>query len=325
MELNFQPEMLNLYHFNIFPRNFGTPMQRQIINKQILLSYIKHYNGHTPIFVSHNSFSDDITLYVQMPWDVDTDKDGITLENAYHDLKALADRFSNNEILLTFSGSGFHFYLEFEPTYIPLTQELSAKVHTFQGKIVDELGLKSVNLACAEPKRLIRVPTTRYVYQNGQSNYVKTDRYSIPINRRILESYSVKDILELSKTANPTFFEPNISKKKIPIKELLDIKIETKDTKYFEPITMDWSYLNEENLKHYLSYILDSKMIYELWQEKPSHTVRFMACLKLKEFGLSLSSTIQVFDRLSYFSKWSNRNLAIQYQQIKYIYERYLQ
>ncbi len=323
--LPYEPSILDIYHFNSYPRHFGAPNQREVSNFSILNTYIKHYNGKLPIFISHNSYTKDLVLFQQMPWDVDTDKDGNTLEMAYKDLQALADRYHNNEILLTFSGSGFHFYTEFEPTFIPLSPRLNDKMRNYQRKIVEELGLKTVNTSCAESKRLIRIPTTNYVYQNEHSEFVQTDRYAIPINRRILESYSVKDILRLAKTPNPMFYEPNLNgKRKLPIKELLEVKVDEAQlhTDYFEQETLDWSYLTEEQLKHYLSYIMDEKMLKDLWEAHPSHMTRFMACIKIKEYGLSASSAIQIFDRVSYYAHWNNRNVAKQYHQITGIYAR---
>ncbi len=260
-----------------------------------------------------------------MPWDVDTDKDGNTLEMAYKDLCAMADYYHNNEILLTFSGSGFHFYTEFEPTFIPLSEKLNQQMKAFQRLVVEELGLKTVNVSIAESKRLIRIPTTNYVYMNSDGSMVQTDRYAIPINRRILESYSVKDILNLAKTPNPTFYEPNLGhKKKIAINELLELKVDENylHTDYFEQETLDWSFLTEEQIKHYLGYIMDEKMLIDLWHTHPSHMTRFMACIKIKEYGLSSSSAIQIFDRISYYAKWDNRNVAKQYHQITGIYAR---
>jgi hypothetical protein len=320
--LQYEPSILDIYHFNSYPRRFGNPTQREVYNFQTLNVYIKHYNGETPIFVSHNSYTKDLVLFQQMPWDVDTDKDGNTLEMAYKDLQALADYYHNKEILLTFSGSGFHFYTEFEPTFIPLTEKLNQQMKIYQRNMVENLGLKTVNVSCAEPKRLIRVPTTSYVYQESNGNFVKTDRYAIPINRRILESYSVNDILRLAKTPNPTFYETNIDAKKVPITELLNLKVDENYLKinHFEQETLDWSYLKEDQLKHYLSYIMDEKILHDLWQIHPSHMTRFMACIKIKEYGLALSSALQIFDRISYYANWDNRNVAKQYQQISGIY-----
>ncbi len=318
----YEPSILDIYHYNSYPRKFGNPNQIEVNSFQTLNAYIKHYNGETPIFVSHNSYTRDLVLFQQMPWDVDTDKDGNTLEMAYKDLQALADYYHNKEILLTFSGSGFHFYTEFEPTFIPLSEKLNQQMKIYQRNIVENLGLKTVNVACAEPKRLIRVPTTRYVYQERNGEFVKTDRYAIPINRRILESYSVKDILRLAQTPNPTFFEVNLNTTKTPIKELLTLKVDENylKTNTFDYLTLDWSYLTEEQLKYYLSYVMDEKMIHDLWQIHPSHMTRFMACIKVKEYGLALSSALQIFDRISYYARWDNRNVAKQYQQISGIY-----
>lgn len=286
--------------------------------------YINHFNGATPIFISHNSYSNDLILYEQMVWDVDTDRKDSTLEMAYEDLKKLSNEFENNEILLTFSGSGFHFYLEFEPTFLPLSEKLNLKIKNFQREIIDKLDLKTVNLSCAESKRLIRIPTTKYVHIENGENIIE-NRYSVPINRKILENYSIENILDLSKFPNPTYYEPNLNKKKMSIKKLLDIKINENQLNYkqnFDSIVLDWSHLNERELKYYLSYILDNKIINDLWQIHPNHMVNFLGCLKLKEYGLSLTSALQIFDRISYFANWDNRNLNIQYYQISSIYRR---
>lgn len=319
----YTPSILDSYHFNSYPRRFGSPMQREVNNFQSLHTYISYYDGKLPIFVSHNSYTDKLVLFEQMPWDVDTDKEGTTLEMAFNDLKALADYYSRKEILLTFSGSGFHFYTEFQPAFIPLTEMLNYQMKAYQRQIVEELGLKTVNLSCAESKRLIRIPTTAYVYQGKDGKMVRTDRYAIPINRRVLESYTIKDILELAKTPNPTFIELNISKTKTSIQELVGIKVDVHYQKYDTfNTTIDWSYLSEEQIKYYLSYMMDDKIIHDLWQTHPSHIMRFMACLKMKEFGLPLNSTLQIFDKISLYAHWDNRNLTKQYQQISGIYRK---
>jgi hypothetical protein len=325
-------ELYKAYTFHLFPRNVGNPNQITVPDFQTFLYFIQRNNGVNPLYVAHNPYNlqTNTILYNQMVWDVDTDKPGSTLQQALQDIRALSRYFYHYKQLISFSGMGFHFYLKFPPTLLNLDETLRVNIHDFQRKIINELDLHTVNLSCAEPKRIIRIPGTRYVYHDTH-NFVVTHKHCIPLNKEIIQQIDLKDILEMSRINDLSQYQHNDNASYYPIDILTtpikSIQIYSSSTSNSQQ-DIDFVHMPHVRFMQWLHMIYDDGMLYQLMQTKPHHQTRLLAAIAACNYELtpdvtlSENSVIQLFARLSEIARWSNRNLDIQRAQIHQIYNK---
>ena len=313
--------LYHLYNFDLFPRSMGNPIQDKVGSEEEFGYYIAKNNGRHPVFTSSNFVFGESVLYTQMPWDVDTDK-GNSLEEAYREVKKLVEYFPYDH-LLTFSGNGFHFYLKFTPTILPLTPTLRYNIYYFQKRVVDELGLKTVNLSCAEPKRMIRVPLTKYVYiESGK--HIATDRWAIPLNDDSLQ-LKLEDIISQSRLGMPSF--QILNHKTHPVEPLM-VERDVVDV----PFTVDvmriyipFLHMDEKLFDRWLKKVFDPLLLTKLMSIHPDHISNLLALTKLREarikgLGLNEKSVREFYARMS--KNWDNRDLNIQAKYIHYSFTR---
>ena len=318
-----------LYSFTSFPRNVGNPNQVTINDYQSYLMFFKANNGRRPLYTSHNPYNlqTQTILYNQMVWDVDTDKPGSTLQMALQDIRTLAHYFKNYDHLISFSGMGFHFYLKFQPTLLKLDEQLRFNIHDFQSKIKNELNLQTVNLACAEPKRIIRIPGSVYVYHEN-NNFIVTRKHCIPLNDETLDNSNLQQILQYSYQNDLTHIQHQsgnahgISVLKKPVHV----------AQYHDQLSCDTNDINFMSLPHvrfmqWLHLIFDNDMLYWLFSKPhPHHQQLVLACIMASNYHVTPETTLSeksvrsLFARLSLLAGWDNRNLDIQARQIHQIF-----
>ena len=324
-------DLYKTYSFHLFPRNVGNPNQFLASNYQAFLYFIQHNNGIHPLYVAHNPYNLDTStiLYNQMVWDVDTDKPGSTLQQALDDIRTLSHYFRNYKQLISFSGMGFHFYLKFFPTLLNLDEQLRVNIHDFQSRIITELNLHTVNLACAEPKRIIRIPGTRYVYQDNHQ-FVVTRKHCIPLNRDSIQQLALSEILEMSRindlsqldVYDGVYYPIQTLTRPVKTVQIYDNTTTTHEGE------VDFINMPHVRFMQWLHLIYDDKLFHELMTQTPHHQSRLLgAIIALNhqittDTTLSENSVVQLFARLSLVAHWSNRNLDIQRQQIHHIYTK---
>ncbi len=316
-----------LYSFTSFPRNVGNPNQVTVNNYLSYLMFIKANNGKKPLYTSHNPYNlqTQTILYNQMVWDVDTDKPGSTLQMALDDIRTLAHYFKNYDHLISFSGMGFHFYLKFQPTLLPLNDQLRFNIHDFQTKIKAELQLQTVNLACAEPKRIIRIPGSVYVYYDKR--FVITKKHCIPLDDDTVNSKNLDEILEysyqndLSHIQLPQGRQYNIDVLKQPV-HVAQYSIESLKND-------DVNFLSMPHVRfmQWLHLIFDEDMMHSLFMRPhPHHQQLVVACMMACNYHVTPTTTLSersvyaLFERLSALAQWDNRDISIQHRQIHQIF-----
>ncbi len=318
----FSNYIYSLYSFDIFPRRVGNPVQSIVNNFNEFEFYISANWGKRPIYTSSNYYEDSVILFRNMVWDVDTDK-GNSLEDAYGELKALAEHFKYYNFLMTFSGQGFHFYNIFNPELLPIDWKLKYNMQRFQKDVVEKLGLKTVNTSVAEPKRMIRIPLTPYVYRDKET-YIKLNRYAIPLSRESLD-YSLKEIIRFSELSVP--FIPVLSGKNMPIDPMTrepDIERQQQDTPAGR-MYIPFMKLDEKQWRKWLDVLVDSKLRNTLLSTHSDHLTNLLTLSRIASFrihgvGLDEESAVEFFARVS--QKWDNRDLTLQRKYIHYFYSR---
>ena len=308
-------KVLQDYGLNSYPRYFGNPQQIRVRDFQHLQYLIAKYEGKAPLYISHNMHDFDQVLYTHMFFDFDGKGVENGLERAQEEVKRLYDHFYDYDKRITFSGQGFHLIVKFEPLYTPV-QKIDPKIKAYQKQLAKELNLTTLDLKCAQSTRLMRIPLTRYVWKLGNT-YRAEKRYSIPITREILDE-PIAIILRRSETLEYEVEKYQI--KRVKWTDVPDVKIEYLPTTMHDT-DIDFMAMDDEIFMNYLNLILDdNNLISRITKTHTRHNDNLITAIKVKEFGLTMESTISFFAKLSLMAKWDNRNLAVQRQQIEQIY-----
>ena len=321
MEMDDERKVYDIYSINNFPRYFGYPSQILVKNMDELKKNILIHYKRDPLYVSHNAHNKEYVVYTNMFFDFDAHSRSISdIKTAQEEAVTFYNYFKDKtDLLINFTGGGFHFLLKFKPITIKM-DTIKSMIHNFQKDIIKKLDLKTMDIKVAEPGRLFRIPLSPYVYSNNGMNFV-TDRYDIPINGDILLNYDPDDLMYFSRKMEYTVEEQTGKRMTIDDIKPYYTKEEYEDINKIDA-DINFYAFSEEYFKHQIFELIDDIRLYnELMTVHPKHNTNLIACLKLKNAGLSVNSAITFFARLSEIAKWDNRDLSIQKYQIESIYE----
>ncbi|MEM4066478.1 MAG: hypothetical protein QXV17_06440 [Candidatus Micrarchaeaceae archaeon] len=306
---------MHAYKFDIFPRYVGTPYQKRVDDYSEFYAFVYSHNGIEPLYTTHNPINGKI-IYIQQFMDLDTDF-GATLEEARQDMLKLYKYFDKYDKVMSFSSNGFHFYLRFYGDYENQFQ-LSASVKQFQSDLVNKLHLKSLNLVCAEPRHLARIPGTRYVTTNPELK----SRHCIPIDISTLER-PLDEIIDLS-IKNRWNLEDNEGKELYPLESILvHDAIAPSDSDDSQDSGINIAEIPDDKLLKLLELILGDPLYTLILSRHPSHMVRVMSAIKVKSFGIPLESAYILFDRLAELGDWDDKaNKRLRDYHVRYIYSK---
>ena len=299
-------ELMNYYHFDKFPRFVGNPYQKMVSNYEEFFGFMYANSGRNPLFTSINSYFEDKVILDQILFDLDS-KQGFDI--AFDNLKELYSEFDEYNKVMSFSGTGFHLFLRFEPF---ISDADNIAVNKFEKKYSN---LESLDFQSAEPKHLVRVPSSRYVKRDNVFN-----RYCIPINKEVL-SFSEEKIKKLSEKRVLTYREDNRGKLLYPNEELKEkekvVYISNTHT------DIDLSEIPDDIFEDYIAEIIDRDLFEIMTQNpKPEHKHFYTMALKLKSFGFTLDESVIAFDRLSKYWSGGDKNQKERYYQLRQIYRR---
>ena len=312
----------DVYRINNFPRYFGYPSQIVVRDIDELKRQMLIHQNKDPLYVSHNSHNREHVIYAQMFFDFDAHSRSVEdMEKAQKDCQKFVDYHRNKtDILINFTGGGFHVLLKFRPETVSM-RDISPKIRGYQRYVRDNLDLQTIDLKVAEPGRLFRIPLSPYVYNDMGVN-VTTRRFDIPIDENILFNFDISDILYLSEKREYYINEQMGRSFDISYLDPYNLREEFVETEILNE-DIDFYMFSEEYFRNQFTTLMnrDELLIKSLLSVHPKHTQRLIACLKLKDSGLSLNSSISFFARLSEMANWDNRDLSIQKYQIETIYE----
>jgi hypothetical protein len=308
-------KILQDYGLNSYPRYFGNPQQIRVRDFQHLQYLIAKYEGKAPLYISHNMHDFDQVLYTHMFFDFDGKGLENGLERAQEEVKRLYDHFYDYDKRITFSGQGFHLIVKFEPVYTS-AHNIDPKIKAYQKGLAKELNLTTLDLKCAQSTRLMRIPLTRYVWKSGNT-YRTEKRYAIPITREILDE-PISIIMRRSETLEYEVERYRI--KRVKWKDIPEVKTEYLSSAAHDA-DIDFTAMDDEVFTNYLRLILDDEdLIARITKTHTKHNDNLITAIKVKEFGLTMESTVSFFAKLSLVANWDNRNLSVQRQQIAQIY-----
>ena len=200
----------------------------------------------------------------------------------------------------------------------------------------EELKLTTPNMQCAEPKRLVRVPFSRYVSKHPNTKgWLINDNYCVPITLDMLMDWKTSDIVEYSH--NPVLKDSyKVEGKKMAVKEFLkdhDIKprksislmpngINVLD--YGDPV--DYTKIEDKDFFEITKLLVPQPCLHRiLWTKNPPHFVRFSVCAFLTDV-MGKRDGLLFFDKLAHEAEWNDRNNQfIRRYQVENIFDnRYL-
>jgi len=286
-----------------FPRSVmvGLTGQRMINSIEELAQVINEHNGSKSIYISNvsypghekNTVDEANTVRIsQVYFDLDSSK----LENAIAEARILKDWLEENNLpyMLVFSGKkGFQILLELKPAVYSLDNKIKYEdgddytikdfYKQFYRKLRRELKLRTMDMKCAEIKRIRRVWNTQHI--NNKTNE-KTGTYCVPLTPHMLDSYGPDEVLHYAtepKTINAYW---NTDKEFMTFDQLMEkFHVNPKDESIFfgdDDVTVVGNYNNRNNkswpwVKMHLPWkCLHNEMCNS---SSPSHGARFASAI----------------------------------------------
>jgi hypothetical protein len=317
----------------------GDPLQTAVYDEKEFAKWFMCNNGKRICFVSHNSYPKVNKNYnppnvlevrvSNMFIDFD-DKDKV--ENAQLDAIKLIKFCQENKLpfLDSFSGSkGFHHFIRLKPANFVYDEELKIKTRAFHNWLKDKLELRTMDDKCKEPRRLCRIPYSRYAKMGKQKDYVIGDTYCHPIRS---EDIMDKEITEIQlQSRNPEFFIPTIEEGRFDLNEIIehfdiDVVEYSADKTIVDGERVSTSRLYEEvppdDFNELVKSLIPRMCVHnDLFSRNPTHATRRMAVIQLKEIGYSFSQVVSLFEEMSKKFGWVDRMFqGRRIYQIKHIY-----
>ena len=331
------------FDFMQFPRMVGDPIQTAVYNEDEFVKWFASNTGKAICFTSHNSYPMVNRMYNPPSVEevrvsnlfIDFD-DSEKQENAQLDTIKII-KFCQEEglpYLNQFSGSkGFHHFIRLEPSIHPYEEELKVKTRAIQNWLKDKLELRTMDDKCKEPRRLCRIPYSKYAKMTGHRKYIIGDTYCLPMSSDDISDLSFYEIRERSK--NPTLYIPEVDEGSVDIDGFIDlfqIDIEEYsadktliDGERLAPIReymKDWEEIGEDDFIQLVKELIPRMCVHNnLLSRNPTHAARRMTVIQLLQIGYSFSEVVSLFEQMAEKFKWVDRIFRTRrIGQIKHIY-----
>ena len=197
-----------------FPRAFGTPDQVAVVSPAAFFqSFEKAYWRTVPIFISHNRYEEGATWShglrgdIIFEWgfgDFDTGNgSGLSPDEVHEEVQRTESWATEQDLthVWIYSGSdgGFHLRIKFEEGRHP-RRYLEQWEPAFWRGLKNHLSLRSINIQCANPVHLERMPMTRYVHRKAATDGYKAEpNWCVPVPYQWIRDSRWDDVRELSR------------------------------------------------------------------------------------------------------------------------------
>jgi len=327
------------YGFMEFPRMVGDPIQTPINNRDEFARWFKSNTGRAICFTSHNSYPDLNYKYhppkvesieVRNLFDDFDDKD--KPENSQLDTIKIIKFCMDYELpfLDSFSGTkGFHHFIRLKPKRYAYDEELKLKTRAVHNWLKDKIGLRTMDGKCKEPRRLCRIPYSKYVRENKKGQYEIGETYCYSIDPIHILDLSIDEIVEMAH--NPTLFIPKLDAPKWDLDGLInefqiDITEYSADKELINgervATTREYEVVQADDFHELIKALIPRMCVHnDLFGRNPTHPTRRMTVIQLREIGYEFSKVVALFEEMSKRFRWVDRmfrNRRI--YQIKHIY-----
>jgi hypothetical protein len=221
--------VLSQFGLDFLPRILGFPKQvlllreaayvnngssREADGLDILLRQMSMWDGKKPLFTSVNGWPDyhwdgrsfwpRRFHFGALFFDLDCKTDRtFALEDA-RKLERWAAEYDFRRVGDASGGKGFHSYLLPKPEDLPYDETLRRQVHAISLWLKDTLGLSTLDMKCAEPRRLTRLPWSLHVRESEEDeSWICNGRRVLPLVPEDLHSLSIEEIDQRATTEVP--------------------------------------------------------------------------------------------------------------------------
>jgi hypothetical protein len=212
---------MKTFDFFAVPRAIGNPLQHIAKSEKEIFDFIDTNMGKAPIFISHNSYptfiknknnTDEIYQVSVSKLFLDFDSERKP-ENAQLDALKVIEfcEKENLPFLVAFSGSkGFHVYIALRQNnyiYGKFLKDATRAIHIWLQK---KLELRTIDMQCAEPRRLCRVMYTKHVKRDKKSgSLVANGMYCCPMLPEWIRDWRIDDIMAYARSPSDIVYEPH--------------------------------------------------------------------------------------------------------------------
>jgi hypothetical protein len=335
--------VMDEYRLDDYPRVLASPNQNMAYNREIAFRFVNYCDAMgKPAFVSANSYKDfdqyqnpSNINFTKLLLDVDMDT-GQSPEVVLLEVRRIIKWMNEHKVthVVSFSGAGFHVIPLFEPKVYTLDRDLSNKIRAiadfFKSGVFDGgEKMKCINIQCAEPKRLMRIPYSRYVPKTGggEDRWEVRNNYCIPLEDDMVLNLDYESILKIS-FSPPVYDHPVVvQQNKRYLKDFIN-EFNIKPREYTKDEMGEfWETGVDFTSKANTDFIGLMKMMIPLpclckalMMKNPPHMIRFRACAFLKDV-LNEEEAQSFFDRLAYECEWNDReNTFERHKQVASVY-----
>jgi len=316
----------------------GNPKQVYTCKMDQVSNFVRANYGRKPCFISHNPVFDlargrypQRIYYTKNFIDLDGDPEkGLKKEDALKDHATLSgwlDDFAIPYNATSTGGKGYHTFIRFKPEVYRIDRKLTDKIRSVQVYLAKELGLRTLDIRCAEPRRITRIPLAAYVDKYGKTNKL----HCIPMDREMIQGMKVEEIDELAispfipeeLTMNPEgnymSLDKFIEQFKIPL-EYAGMPVGDGDL-----ILKDYKVITDRPFLRIMEDIIRRPCVYRelVVEDRPAHIARLDACIAVKELGFTLDEALALFDQFAHSANWHDQhNTEKRHTHIRSVYVR---
>ena len=320
-----------------FPRRVGNPQVVLAGNAASFFSWFDSvWNGGRPLFIGHNPFVRQFPIddqrYVFSAAFGDFDLRGDKEETWSDGLKVEKELRANDmPHAWIFSGTGLQVRVFFQPQEATF-QQLSRLEKTFWLGLKTKLGLQTIDMPCADPARLERLPLSRYSHckdksiqvPDGPPVYKLENNYCYPIPYTAFDASNYNEVYKNS-------FHPTIpsnlvyeSNKTVSIQEYIISHDWDKLVPKSEPTIADPGTVPQGPAGDLVKlYIPEKKCLNTLiFAPKLRHHLYFALVNELLSLGIPADEVAGLMDKLAVENQWTEPNAYERRRQIQHCASR---
>lgn len=335
-------KLLDAYGLWGFPRRVGTPYSQVVASPRAFFRWFdQNYDDDravVPMFIGHSGYAPQPSgqpidqsqmIFSSAFGDFDTgDNNGTTPEEVMSEVQRITQYAVDRNWVFAwkYSGSlgGFHLHVKWLPE-MRRRDELAELESTFWRGLQHELDLHSINIRCANPVCLERLPYTRYVHKKDKATpgYKVESNYCVPVPWQMALNGKLDRIVAISQ--DPVLFPLDAYVHPAPLQGFESFvrssgwrRFNPTDTPVRDgPVDLPTGPMRDL-MKLYMPYKLCLQQ--SIFEKKPRHIIRHAWIAEL--FRLrprpSLAEAQAITDRVADEAQWvDRRNVQIRHSSVE--------
>jgi hypothetical protein len=308
-----------------WPRRVGNPEVVIVANPSGFFRWFDRVkDGGRPVFIGHNAFVPppfgkplDQYQYVFTHALGDFDLHGGKTKELWEEVKRFAVWACGEGFAwgLIFTGSGFQFRIKFKQEQRSFAYLTKWEKAYWEG-VRRLLDLKALDMPCADPARLERLPFTRYSHckdpdvQNpdGPPVYTPTDRFCVPLPWQIVENGSYDTALAVAQEPEITGGYWHAGTIEQSLEEFVRLKgwqnLAAEFQDFHEQVAIEPKGPEADLMKMYIPHKLCLQTL--IFNKDVGHTLFVAWISELASIGVPPSEILEHADRIANEAGWTN-------------------